>query len=226
MSLTPTPLTAELYDYLLSVSLREPSVCQELHELARNDKNSNMQISPDQGQFLAFLVKLISAERCIEIGTYMGYSALWIALHLPESGKLIACDISDQWQKIRETYWQKAKVAHKIETKIQPALATLNTLLEDKANKNSFDFAFIDADKENYVYYYEACLALVRPGGLLAFDNTLWGGDVARKEVNTSSTKAIRQLNEYLHADKRIDLSLLPISDGLTLVRKQRYLPR
>ena len=222
MSLEPTPLTPELYRYLLAISLREPRVCQDLRRAAASDENHNMQISPDLGQFLGFLLRLLDAKRCIEIGTYMGYSALWMALHLTsDDARLLTCDISDKWRDTALYYWQRAHVAHKIKLEVRPALETLKLLLQNNANKNAFDFAFIDADKENYVHYYEACFALLRPGGLVAFDNTLWSGDVVRAEVNTPSTQAIRQLNTHLTHDVRIDLSMLPISDGLTLARKR-----
>ena len=172
-----------------------------------------MQITPEQGQFMQLLLRLTGARRTIEIGVFTGYSALITALALPEDGQVIACDISDEWTSLGRPYWQEAGVAHKIDLRLAPALETLNTLT------GPFDFAFIDADKVNYDAYYERCLQLVRPGGLILIDNTLWHGDVINPAKQDADTLAIRALNKKLQADPRIDLSLLPLGDGLTVCR-------
>ncbi len=223
MSLWPTALNPDLYRYLLSASLREPILCYSLRkEAAKQDKkNHHMQISPDEGQFLAFLLQLISATHCLEIGTYMGYSALWLALHLPEKGQLITCDISNQWHGLARKYWQQANVDAKISFRLGPAQQSLEALLANDTNRAGFDFAFIDADKEGYLDYYETCLQLIRPGGLIAFDNVLWGGDVARPERQSPSTQGLRRLNAHLLQDQRVDLTIVPIGDGVSLVRKR-----
>ncbi len=221
MSLEFTPLTKELYHYILSISLREPPICEELRiETKKRDKNYNMQINPDTGQLLSFLLQLMGAKHCLEIGSYMGYSALWLALHLPHDGNLVVCEINPDYAKIADAYWKKAAIKHKIQLHVGPALGRLEKLREKKGTQD-FDMVFIDADKINYSRYYETCFHLIRPGGLIAFDNTLWGGDVTSKEANSSSTQAIQELNARLFHDKRIDITLLPIGDGLTLIRKK-----
>ena len=179
-----------------------------------------MQISPEQGQFMQFIVKMVGARYTIEIGVYTGYSVLCVALGLPEDGRIIACDINREWTDIAREYWKKAGVNDKIDLQIAPALDTL-TELENDGRKNQFDFAFIDADKVNYDIYYEKCLNLVRPGGVVAIDNVLWSGAVADLSITDESTNTIRSLNEKLHNDRRIDLSMVPIGDGLTLARKR-----
>ncbi|SVA94580.1 uncharacterized protein METZ01_LOCUS147434 [marine metagenome] len=183
-------------------------------------ENSVMQISPEQGQFMQFLVSMIGASNTIEVGVYTGYSALCVALGLPEDGHMIACDINEEWTQVALEYWKKAGVADKIDLRIGPALDTL-TELEKNVGKDQFDFAFIDADKVNYDIYYEKCLGLVRPGGVVAIDNVLWSGTVADVSVMDENTKAIRSLNAKLHKDERIDISMVPIGDGLTLARKR-----
>ncbi|MEM6502262.1 MAG: class I SAM-dependent methyltransferase [Cyanobacteria bacterium P01_C01_bin.89] len=209
-------LNPALYNYLLSVSLREPDILAQL----RQDTNSGMQIAPDQGQFMALLIRLMGAKNILEIGTFTGYSALWMALALPPDGSLITCDIREKCREFGPSYWQAAGVADKIDLRIAPALDTLNELLE-AGRAGTFDFAFIDADKTNYPHYYEKCLELIRPGGVIAIDNVLWGGAVAKPWNTSPDTVALRQLNQFLHNDDRIDLSMLPISDGLTLALKQ-----
>jgi caffeoyl-CoA O-methyltransferase len=179
-----------------------------------------MQIAPDQGQFMAFLIRLIGAKKALEVGVFTGYSSLCVALALPPEGKLIACDISEEYTAIARRYWQKAGVTDKIDLRIAPALETLDQLVT-AGQTNSFDFAFIDADKENYLNYYERALQLVRPGGLIAVDNVLWGGAVADPAVQDESTQAIRAFNQTLHRDERVDLSLVAIADGLTLAMKR-----
>ena len=175
-----------------------------------------MQIGPDQGQLLGFLVKLLGVRRALEIGTFTGYSALSVAQALPEDGKLVCCDVSDEWTSIGRRYWREAGVAERIELRIAPALDTLAAL---ESQGERFDLAFIDADKENYDRYYEACLRLVRPGGLIAIDNVLWSGAVADPANSSASTLALKALNDKISADSRVDFCLLPIGDGVTLVR-------
>jgi predicted O-methyltransferase YrrM len=208
------------YDYLLSISVKEPALLGRLREETAQDPLANMQIAPEQGRFMALLVELLGARHAIEIGTYTGYSALCIAMAMPSDGHLICCDTSEQWTAVARRYFVEASVADRIELKIAPALTTLDDLLA-KGQMGAFDFAFIDADKENYENYFERCLALARPGGLIAVDNTLWGGSVADPENQEPSTQAIRRFNEKLYNDERVSLSLVPIGDGLTLARKK-----
>jgi caffeoyl-CoA O-methyltransferase len=214
-------LTDPLYEYLLDVSLREPKVMNDLRAETATLEAGGMQMSPDEAQFMGFLVKLLGVRRALEIGVFTGYSALSVALALPADGCLIACDVSEEWTQIARRHWQTAGVAHKIDLRLAPAVETLAAMAADPAQHNSFDFAFIDADKENYDHYYERCLQLVRPGGLIALDNVLWGGGVLDLARQDESTLAIRALNQKLHADDRVDLSLVPIGDGLTLARKR-----
>src|SRR5215471_1466454 len=213
-------LTDRLYDYLVSVSVREPPLLAELRAETAKLPLAVMQISPEQGQFMALLVELIGARRAIEVGTFTGYSALCVARALPPRGKLIACDISEEYTSVGRPYWERAGVAGKIDVRIGPALKTLKSLL-DEGGAGTFDFAFIDADKKEYDGYYEAILKLLRPGGLIAIDNVLWGGAVADSRKRDADTVAIRALNKKLHGDERVSLSLLPIGDGLTLARKR-----
>lgn len=215
-----TPLTDKLYDYVLAHSVREAPVLARLREVTAKMPNHGMQISPDQGQFMALLVRLIAARRCIEIGTFTGYSSLAVALALPPDGSIIACDISPETTAIAQRFWKEAGVEKKVQLRLQPALQTLDELLADKG-ANLFDFAFIDADKEAYRAYYEKLLQLIRPGGLVAVDNTLWGGLVADPREKDSSTVALREFNDYVHQDERVDMALVPIGDGLTLLRKR-----
>jgi caffeoyl-CoA O-methyltransferase len=179
-----------------------------------------MQIAPEQGQFMAMLVRLIGARRCLEVGVFTGYSSLVTALALPEDGRIIACDVSEQWTAVARRYWQRAGVSHKIDLRLAPALETLDGLIA-AGQTGSYDFAFIDADKENYAAYYERVLALLRPGGLLSVDNTLWSGRLADARERDPETLGIRRFNELIHRDERVDLSLLPMGDGLTLARKR-----
>jgi predicted O-methyltransferase YrrM len=208
-----------LYDYVLDHSLREHAAQQGLREATRALPNAMMQISPDQGQFMALLVRLLGARRTIEIGVFTGYSALTVALALPADGYLLACDVSDDFTRVGRPFWQAAGVAHKIDLVLAPALDTLDArLAADEAG--SYDFAFIDADKSAYDGYYERCMKLVRVGGLIAIDNVLWSGTVAHP-AKDADTAALQALNAKLRRDERIDLSLLPIGDGLTLARKR-----
>ena len=219
MSNQTIQLDDTLYRYVLDHSLREHPAQAALREATRPHQFAVMQISPEQGQLMALLVKLIGARRTIEVGVFTGYSALSVALALPEDGKLLACDINDAYTRIGQPYWEQAGVAHKIDLRLAPALDTLDACLA-AGEAGSYDFAFIDADKPNYDGYYERCLQLLRVGGLIAVDNTLWSGRVASK-ATTPETEALQQLNIKLHGDARVDLSLLPIGDGLTLARKR-----
>ncbi|BAY17710.1 O-methyltransferase family protein [Anabaenopsis circularis NIES-21] len=213
-------LTQNLYEYLLSVSLREPEVLLQLRQETAHHPRANMQVAPEQGQLLALLVKLIGAKKTLEVGVFTGYSSLSVALALPPDGKVIACDVSEEFTSVARRYWEKAGVADKIDLRIAPATETLEYLLA-QSQAETFDFAFIDADKENYHIYYELALKLVRPGGLIAIDNVLWSGRVTQLELQDSSTTAIREFNSKLSQDDRIDLSLIPVADGLTLARKR-----
>lgn len=209
-----------LYGYLLSVSLREPDVLRRLREETAAMPMSQMQIAPEQGQFMALLVQLMGARRVLEVGVYTGYSALAVARALPPDGLLLACDINREWTDVARRYWQAADVTDKIELRLAPALETLDDLLGE-GGAGRFDFAFIDADKENYTHYFERCLALLRPGGLIAVDNTLWSGAVINPDRQDADTRAIRDFNESLRGDRRVAISLLPIADGLTLALKR-----
>ncbi len=213
-------MSEALHAYLLAASLREPPLLRRLQEETAGMERASMQLAPEQGQLLALLVELIGARRTLEVGTFTGYSSLAVALALPDDGTLVACDLSEEWTAVARRYWEEAGVAHKIELRIGPALETLDELLASGA-AGSFDFAFIDADKSSYEDYYERALLLLRPGGLLAADNTLWYGRVADPSVTDDDTRAIRAFNAKLRADERVTLSLVPIGDGLTLARKR-----
>lgn len=213
-------LTESLYDYLLAVSLREAEALQQLREETAAYPEARMQIAPEQGQFMALLVRLTGARRCLEVGVFTGYSSLAVALALPHDGRIVACDVSERWTAVARRYWAAAGVAHKIDLRLAPALKTLQGLLA-AGEADSYDFMFLDADKENYLRYYELALELVRPGGLIAADNTLWSGRVIDPANSEASTVALRQFNERLHRDERVDLSLVPVGDGLTLARKR-----
>jgi caffeoyl-CoA O-methyltransferase len=213
-------LTDSLYEYLLSVSLREPDLLRRLREETAALPNARMQIAPEQGQFMALLVQLTGARRCLEVGVFTGYSSLAVALALPDGGRIVACDVSEEWTTVARRYWSAAGVAHKIDLRLAPALETLEGLLA-AGEAGSYDFAFLDADKENYLRYYELALGLVRPGGLIVADNTLWSGRVIDPSNGEAATVALRRFNETVHTDDRIDLSLVPVGDGLTLARKR-----
>ncbi len=212
-------LTDELYDYVLSVSLREPPLLKRLRDETAGNPMARMQISPEQGQFMMLLVQLIGAKKALEVGVFTGYSALCVALALPDDGKLVACDISEEWTNVAKRYWAEAGVADKIELHLAPAVETLDKLLND-GHAGTFDFAFIDADKVGYDDYYERTLQLLRPGGLVALDNMLRGGRVIDPTEQGEDTQAIRTINTKLHHDQRVSFSLLPIADGLTLAFK------
>lgn len=220
MSNKTLQLNDDLYKYVLSMSLREHPVLEELRRSMVGHPKKNMQISPEQGQFLAFLVHILNAKKAIEIGVFTGYSSIAITQALRHDGKLIACDISDEYTKTAEKYWKKAHLMDKIDLRIAPALDTLNQLKEN-GEKSSFDFIFIDADKVNYLHYYEASLELLRPGGIIAIDNVLWSGKVIDPKVNDEETQAIRLFNIKLKKDDRVCLTMLPLADGLTLALKK-----
>jgi len=218
-------LTDPLYDYLLSVSLREDDILQRLREETAQDPASVMQIAPEQGQFMALLAELMGATRALEIGVFTGYSALCVARALAPDGSLVACDISETWTAVARRYWRAAGVADRIDLRIAPALNTLNELLA-QGREESFDFAFIDADKQNYLQYYELTLNLLRPGGLVVVDNVLWDGAVIDPSDEEADTQAIRVFNNRLADDDRVSLSMIPVGDGLTLARKRGYRSR
>jgi len=220
MSKKTISLNDNLYNYLLSVSLREPAVLKELRAETATLSTSRMQISPEQGQFMGLLIELMGAKKTLDIGVYTGYSSLVVALALPSEGCVVACDINTEWTQIAKKYWRQAQVEQKITLHIAPALQTMEQLISNH-EENTFDFAFIDADKENYPLYYEKALILLRPGGLILVDNTLWDGAVADPTIQNKSTQNIRNFNEKLYHDERVTLSLLPLGDGLTLARKR-----
>lgn len=220
MSRQSLGLSDALHEYLLSVSLRESDVLRDLRMETAEHPQAEMQIAPEQGQFLQMLVRLIGARRTLEIGVFTGYSALAVAEVLPEDGHLVACDISEAYTQTAQEYWTRAGVDHKIDLRIAPALDTLDALLGD-GQAETFDFAFIDADKTEYDGYYERCLRLVRPGGLIALDNTLRDGRVAQAAPADDSVRATKRLNDKLHTDDRIHLSMLPLADGVTLAMKK-----
>jgi predicted O-methyltransferase YrrM len=213
-------LTPELYDYLRENSVREPEVLQQLREQTMKMSTAGMQISPEQGQFMALLIALIGARKTLEIGVYTGYSTLAVALALPADGKIVACDINTDWTRIARRFWEKGGIEQKIDLRIAPAIVTLHKLIAEEQSE-TFDFAFIDADKVNYLQYYELSLQLVRVGGLILLDNVLWGGDVTDKNIQDENTRAIRELNKKIYTDQRVTISLLPIGDGLTLAMKK-----
>lgn len=222
MSNKTVELNAKLYEYLLSLSLSETKAQQSLRMQTAKLDSAAMQISPEQGQFMGLLIELMQAKSVLEIGTFTGYSALCMALALPQNGRLITCDHDHRWIEMAQTHWQQDQVAHKIQFKLGSALKSLDELIE-AAEENAFDFAFIDADKGRYDQYYEYCLRLVRPGGLIVLDNVLWGGAVADPNDQDEATLSIRKINSKLKADSRIKLSMIPIGDGLSLALKKQY---
>ncbi len=210
----------EIYNYLASVSTREPAILRRLREETASHPRATMQITPDQGQFMALLIQLMGARRTLEVGVFTGYSSLAVALALPADGQIVACDVSDEYTSVARRYWKEAGVDHMIDLRIRPALETLHELLSDGRGR-TFDFAFIDADKSNYEGYYESSLELLRPGGLIMIDNTLWSGRVIDPADNDPDTVAIRAFNKKLHSDSRVTLSMLSIGDGVTLALKR-----
>jgi predicted O-methyltransferase YrrM len=213
-------VTDDIHRYLVEHSVREPDVLARLRAATASLPLAQMQIGPEQGQLLALLAKLVGAKRCIEVGVFTGYSSLAVALALPEDGRILACDVSEEWTAMARRFWREAGVEHKIELKLQPAVRTLEERLA-AGEAGRYDFAFVDADKPAYDSYYELLLKLLRPGGLMALDNTLWSGAVLNPEEREPNTVALRALNDKLHRDERIDLSLLPVGDGVTLARKR-----
>ncbi len=220
MSPKTITLTEAVSKYLFDVTVKEPAILRELREETMKLPGANMQIAPEQGQFMRLLVELISASRCLEIGVYTGYSSTSVGLALPSGGLLVACDVNPETSRIAQRYWQRAGIFPKMQLELRPAVETLARLIESHQSGN-FDFAFIDADKESYDSYYERCLTLLRPGGLVAIDNALWDGRVADSTAVDSSTSAIRALNLKVSADDRVTSTLVPIGDGLLLARKK-----
>ena len=214
-----TAIDDALYDYVVAHGVREHAAQTALREATRSQPHAGMQIGPDQGQFLALLARIGGFRRAIEVGVFTGYSALSVALALPDDGYLLACDVSEAYTGVGKPFWTQAGVAHKIDLRIAPAIETLDAQLAAGA-AGSYDFAFIDADKSSYDAYYERCLRLLRPGGLIAIDNVLWGGAVARA-AEDADTRALQALNDKIHADERVDIVLVPIGDGVTLARKR-----
>jgi len=220
MSNRTIAITESIYQYLCDHSLREDPILKDLRDHTYDMEERAMQIAPEQGQFMQMLVKLIGAKNTIEVGVFTGYSSLAIALALPEDGRIVACDVNPQYTSVAEKFWVSAGVREKIDLRIGPAKDTLLELINADLT-GTFDFAFIDADKINYDHYYELCLQLIRPGGLITVDNVLWGGTVSDDAINDVDTNSIRALNDKLHQDERIDLSLVPVGDGLTLAMKR-----
>ena len=220
MSSTTIRLNEKVYDYLLGHSLRESTVCQQLREQTDAMPTGTMQVSPEQGQFMAFLVELTGTRKAVEVGTFTGYSALCVAQALPEDGTLVCCDVSEAWTGVGKKYWEQAGVSDRVDLRIGPAVDTLRAI-RDAGEEGTFDFGFIDADKTSYQSYYEHMLSLLRTGGLLLIDNVLWGGSVADPDKTDEDTEAIRALNAFLHQDDRVSLTMLPVGDGLTLALKR-----
>lgn len=220
MSRRTTPLTDILYAYLLEATVREPEILRRLRDETGQLEKAHMQISPEQGQLLGLLVELTGARRILEVGTFTGYSALVMALSMPSDGSLLACDIDEAWTTMARRYWDEAGVGARIELRLAPAADTLASLVEDGAS-GTFDMAFLDADKRGLDGYYERALQLVRPGGLIAVDNTLWHGKVADPAEIDDATEAIRHFNRKVREDERVTQALVPIGDGLTLIRKR-----
>ncbi len=212
-------ITSALYDYVLGVSLVDNSTMHELRAATREMPAGGMQIAPEQGQFMQFLARLVHAERYLEVGCFTGYSSLVMALALPDHGRVVTCDVSEEWTTIARQHWQKAGVAHKIDLKLGPAVESLEAMLAS-GQAGTFDIAFIDADKDNYVPYYDLCLELIRTDGLVLIDNTLWGGRVADPTATDADTEGIRAVNQKAYTDPRVNSCLLPISDGLHLCHK------
>ncbi len=219
MSTKSIGLSDELHDYLLKVGVREPPILHRLRNETAALPQGGMQISPEQGAFFALLVGLMDARTYLEVGTFTGYSSLSVAMALPADGRLTCCDISPEWTDVARRYWTDAGVADRVDLRLGPAVETLDALVVEGAG-GSYDFAFLDADKANYAAYYERILELLRPGGLLAIDNVLWSGRVIDPAENDEDTQALRQLNERIAGDARVQVAMLPIGDGLSLVRK------
>jgi caffeoyl-CoA O-methyltransferase len=213
-------LGEDLFRYVTAHGAREHPVLAQLRAATAPMRHAGMQIGADQGAFMQLLVKMLGARRTLEIGVFTGYSALAVALALPDDGRVVACDVSEEWTRVAREHWKKAGVDHKIDLRLAPAADTLDALLKE-GNAGAFDFAFVDADKANYANYYERCLKLVRAGGVIAFDNTLWSGAVIDPKADDADTKAIRALNDALARDERVDVAMLTVGDGLTLALKR-----
>lgn len=220
MSTDHIQVTPAMAQYLRAISLRESEVLSALREHTQSLAVQGMQSLPEQAQFIHLLLRLMGAKRGIEVGVFTGYTSLWMAMALPDDGQLVALDVNDEWTRIAKDYWLQAAVSHKIDLRLQPALDSLDQMLRE-GEQGQFDFAYIDADKANYSAYYERCLQLVRQNGLLLIDNTLWKGRLLDKNDQKASTQAIRQLNQHLYTDARVELSVLPIGDGLTMLIKR-----
>ncbi len=220
MTKATTGLDPALYDYILKTTLREPEILARLRRETDSHPRAGMQISPDQGQLLALLVELLCARRVIEVGTFTGYSSLAMAMALPDGGEMVCCDVSEEYTSVARRYWAEAGVEERITLRLAPAVETLDALITE-GRTGAFDMAFIDADKENYQNYFERCLALIRPGGLIAIDNVLWNGRVIDPTDDSVDTQAIRAFNAGLKDDDRVTVSLLSVADGLTLARKR-----
>ncbi|HEV7746383.1 MAG TPA: class I SAM-dependent methyltransferase [Pyrinomonadaceae bacterium] len=218
--LNRTEITPAIYDYVVRVGVREPDVLRRLHEETAAMPEAEMMIPPEQGQFLNLLVKMINAKKTLDVGVFTGYSSLWAALALPENGQLFGCDVSGEWTSIAQRYWREAGVSHKCQLLLGPASATLDKLIRE-SHENTFDFAFIDADKVNYDDYYEKVLKLVRSGGVIAIDNVFRSGEVLDPTVDEPGTISVTALNEKLSRDERISLAMLTVADGLTLAVKR-----
>jgi len=213
-------LPEELHAYLLDMGVREPDLLRQLRDETAAMPEHDMQIAPEQGALMALLVELTGARRCLEVGTFTGYSSLSVALALPADGRLVCIDLSREWTDVARRYWAQAGVEDKIELRLGPALDTLDAMVAE-GQAGTFDFAFLDADKDNYPAYADRILTLLRRGGLMAIDNVFWGGEVAQPEVDNVSVRGIRELNRILASDERVSLSMVPIADGLTLARKR-----
>ncbi len=220
MANTTIGLSEDLAAYVREVGTREPEVLARLRQETAAIPEHGMQIAPEEGAFLAMLAELTGARRCIEIGTFTGYSSTVVALALPADGRIVCCDVSAEWTALARKYWDEAGVAAKIDLRIAPAAQTLDGLLAD-GEEGRYDFAFVDADKAGYDGYYERLMRLVRPGGLIAFDNTLWGGQVLDRDAEDEDTRALQALNRKLAVDERVTLCLLPVADGVTLARRR-----
>ena len=213
-------LPDDIARYILSVSLREPPVLRRLREETSAHPRAGLQIPPEHGQFMRLLLQLMGARRTIEVGVFLGYSTLATALALPEDGRIVACDINEEWTAIARRYWREAGVEHKIDLRLKPAIETLRELLAE-GGSGQYDFMFIDADKTGYESYYECALKLLRPGGLIMVDNVLWSGRVFDPSDQTPDTRALRAFNQRLHTDERVALSMVPVGDGVTLAVKK-----
>lgn len=220
MSSRSIGLSASVHDYLLRWGFEEPPILARLREETARHPRSSMQIAPEQGAVLGLLVELLGARRCLEIGTFTGYSSLAVALALPDDGRIVCCDVSDEYTSVARRYWAEAGVADRVELRLGPGVATLDALLAE-GSASGFDLAFIDADKSSYPAYWERCVELVRPGGVIAIDNVLWGGSVADPAADDESTRVIRRTNELVAADPRVRHVLLPVGDGMMVARKR-----